>query len=539
MSDFLAKTEESIAGFTFAPNSTGPIDPITPAQLLNGKTINIQQRQLPVKTTLANNNLWRYNASGQYTNILTNGGQAQVKLDRGSGTGKCNGIPYLRLHVVNSDPAVDAQIVPAPLLIQTVQCLTPDGTPIQNHDGSGLWYSLIETVDSDAWKNLSVVTDSSVTYESGVPIEHASTTILLIPLVGNLLAMDFFLPSVDGDMLWNFYFWPATTTLLSGPNLTVSFMSLDVPMEQLDPAQLAAQKKYRKSYDITYIIPYERIQRLQQTWTASNVYSIPLNGIKGDVAVGRHYLRNSLVGRDLFTENRIASFQYQNSSGNPISGAQFIDDIYNRQVQQMEWCLGTASAHHYKYIYVWASSKQGFLSMLLNGVKYGAYPFSTNEQLVVTMDTAGTNEEVTITATNAGTIAGGEMSIAWSTPDGSTQYCVPFGYGASTAQIKAAIENMTNFRGTVNVTGSAQTAYVIEFTGHYGNRPLYDQGYCMQVMSCSFNTGGSIQAAMAKVTTPGVRGITSGSNMIMDMVYYTTSYVKQLTDGSLLVGHSG
>lgn len=539
MSQFLEQTRRLVPGFTFAPISTGPVDPLETATMMDGSFHTFQKKQIPVKSTLTNYTTTRYNATGSYSAQLTNGGQVQVPIIRASGTGKCNGIPYIRMIVTNTDGALNTQQVPAPLLIQNVQCLTPDGSPIQNHDGSGLWWSIIEVFDTDFWANLQVALNSSVTYELGVPLPFGTSTLLFVPLVGNLFAMDFFIPAVDGDMIYNVYFWPATSTLISGPNVTLTFLSIDVPMEQLSSDQLAKQIEYRRSREVTYVIPYERIQRLQQTWNASQLYSIPLNAFKGDATLIRFMFRNTLVGRDLLSENIISSFQFRDSAGNAISGPQFIDDIYNRQIQQADWCLGRASAHHFVYVFVWSAAKTGLLSVLLHGVKYGAFPFTTNETLQVNTAVAGTNEVLSLQYNHPADITQGTFIIAWSTPQGGTQYTAPITFNATALQVQTAIQLLNNFRGTCTVTGNQAANWVITFTGHYATRPMSAAGYQMCVITAAEAASNELEGLRVIVTVPGITGIVSGSSQILDLHMYTTSLINTTAKGGIRVFHSG
>ena len=551
MSDFLQKQAELVPGFTFTPSSTGPEDPFSNIEFLNGKRINVQARQVPVSTALTNYNTWRYSMSGQYSNLLQNGGQGQIKIDRGSGTGKCDGVPYIRLHITNTSSSVPIQYVPTPLLIQNIQLLTPDGTPIQNQDGSALWVNICQAYDRDTWRNIHVITDSSVDYEQGPPLAANFVTVLFVPLIGSMLgASDFFLPAVDGDMIMNIYFWPATTTLISGGNGTLTFCSLDVPMEQLDGEQLTNQRNERLRREVCYLFPYERIMRLVQNWNAGQTYPIPLNGIKGDVVLLRFFLRNSMTGTDLYHYNPVAQFQIQNSAGNPISGAQYIDDRYNRHIQQTDWNLGSVTENRSIYEFNFSAAKQGWMSFLLNGVKYGAYPFTTNETLQITMPAAGVNEVVTLLqGSDTGfSVTGGGYYLLWSTPIEGTQRTQLIGYNATTAQVKAALEALINFQGTVTVTGDLTAGLVLTFGGNYGNMPLYNEGYQLSAIPALFTTVSGVtgwtdlpvtNSLFVNLTTPGAYGITDGASYVLDIHAYTLSYVKQNSDRSLSVFHSG
>lgn len=540
MADFRDKTRELIAGFTFASNDVPPIDPLVTMRLMNGKDITISERQKPVKATLTNSNFTRCPATSDLSFALTNGGVINIPITRGTGTGKCNGVPYVRLAITNADPSLTSLYVPGPLLFQVLQLLTPSGTPIQNHDGVGLFYCIASAYDYDMWSNVSDAINSSVTYETGVPFPANSTTTLLVPLVGNLLgSSDFFLPAVNGDMSLNCTFWPGSSTKLNGPDCEVTFMSLDIPCELLGDEQLAIQKALKKNAEPTFIYPYERTMRRQQTWNINTQYSIPLTAFKGDVVWMRFGLKRGMTGRDLYSEVQISSFQVQNSAGLAITGNQFIDDVLNRQVQQADWILGSLSEHHFTYLYVWASAKQGLLSMLLNGVKYGAYPFDTFQSLVFNTLGGGTNEVYNLAYNFPATVTQGTFMLQWSTPKGGTCRTIPIAFNTTAADVKAKLEAVLNFHGTVNVTGSANPQWVIEMTGHYGNRPLFSQGYQLTAISAADDAANQAQNLRAVVATAGGNGMTDASTLILEIFGYTSGFCKLQSDGSLLVGYSG
>lgn len=554
ISDAVQKQVELVPNFTVAPSSAGPIDPMSSLTFMSGQTINVSSRQVPISSPLTNLNQWRYIASGQYTNVITNGGQVQIKIDRGSGTGKCTGVPWFRLVVTNGNSG-PSQFVPWPLAIQTMQLLTPDGTPIQNMDGSALWSNIIESYSDDSWTMVQQIVGSSPGYEQGNPVEPG-VSIYFIPLPGMLFgASDFFLPCVDGDMMLNVNFWPASTTLTSGSNCSLTLFSLEVPMEQLDSDQLVLQRSKRLSMEMNYIYPYERIQRIVQNWSVNTTYPIPLNGIKGDVTMLRFYFRSSLVGEDLYHYQPISSFQIQDSAGRQISGAQYIDEKYNRNVQQQNWNLGSASAYRYNYMYVFGANNSGWMSVLLNGVKYGAYPFTTNETLQIITAKAGASETYTLTYSQplgggvTVTPSSGTFELVWHTPIDGSQRTLPIAYNASAAVVQAALDALVNFQGTVTVT-TITNGWQFVMSGPYGNRVLYNDGYQLEVdttgLHSSFTIGGTavtdipLQPSMNLIITQsGVDGITDGGSYILDIHAYTTSKLKQNSNRGLEVFNSG
>ena len=251
-----------------------------------------------------------------------------------------------------------------------------------------------------------------------------------------------------------------------------------------------------------------------------------------------------MVGTDLYHYNPITSFQWTNSGGVPISGAQLIDDMYNRHIQQVDWFLGSASWQRSKYAFVWSADKNAALSLMLNGVKLGAYPFSTNEQFILNTPGAGTSEVYTLGYGGAAP-ASGLFFFTWSTPVPGNEYQVSqvsVPWNATAAQVVTAIESMQNFQGTVTATGGPlQTAdIVITLGGNYANTALFSQGYQLgytqDALAGAANTVST--PTLGVPTTAGVDGITNNGSYILDLQAYTSAFLKLKTNGALEVAIS-
>jgi hypothetical protein len=137
--------------------------------------------------------------------------------------------------------------------------------------------------------------------------------------------------------------------------------------------------------------------------------------------------------------------------------------------------------------------------------------------------------------------------FTWRTPDGLSSSSIEVPYTdldtAGSPLAKAAIEDMTNFTGTVTITGRISlNTLLIEFTGNYGHRALADEGYVLQCNSGLFCTVPTIVGApgnqmgiplYAVMTVNGRNGITNGASYLVDVYVTTTGYVSLLPDGSM------
>lgn len=83
--------------------------------------------------------------------------------------------------------------------------------------------------------------------------------------------------------------------------------------------------------------------------------------------------------------------------------------------------------------------------------KTGCYPFTTYERLEFTTTAAGTNEIQTVS--ESGIPTGGNYFIEWVTPT-SLERTTLLAYNATTADIKAAIETLNSFDGTITAANA-------------------------------------------------------------------------------------
>jgi hypothetical protein len=536
MGDFGQKAKELTPHWIIQPSQVPPLDPLSSVLLGDGHSITVGSQQVPRKPVDANYNTWRYNATGQYNNAFVNGGSNYIKIDRGSGSGRSL-MAYVRMHVFNNTGAA-VTMVPAPFFWTLVQCQTPDGAYIQNHDGSGLWNSIIESYDFDSWRLIAQAINSSNDYSTGFSIPNGATTVLLVPMIGNYQSVCKF-PNfcVDGDQSWNFIFATAGATVLGGTAPQLAFFALDVQMEQLTDSQIGEIRRTRKSQDVTYVYPYEKIQRIQQNWAASSRFTIPATGLKGPVNFVRHFFRQGLGGTALYRYIPMTDFQWQNSGGNPISGSQPIDDVYNRKIQQNDWFLGDATTYRSKYAFVWSADTTAALSLMLNGIQYGMYPFTTNEQFIVDTAPQGTSEAYTLTVANTATA--GFVSLMWLTPvpgEGAQVSAQTIPFNATATQVANTIDLIQSFEGVVICTGGplGTAPVTITLVGSYANTSLFAQGFQMTMgQNTCINAAGALVVASLQLAVAGVNGMTNNDSLFLDLQAYTPAYLKLKANGQM------
>ena len=538
MTDFARKARELskpvVLGSAFVP---GP-DPYANVAVLTGERMRVPATQVPKTNPMENSNVWRYTASGNYTNILQgNGGSVQVFLTRNSGTGPVSGPIVLRALVQNPDGALDTVCIPFLQWISSIVWYNESGAQISSQDGGGLWNNLIENTKQEDWTTLQKVVGSNNSYDKGDPLIHSTTTYYYPPLIGNPLSPGkFFIPGNVGDCYAVITFAPSANWLISGPSLNLTELTLEVPMAQLPEETLSGLITEYKMAKHDWFYPYERIQTVTQTWTAGNTYQIQTSAIAGNVVFMRMGLYKTLIGQDIGKPARIAFFWMTADGGAPITTQNQQEDYWNRYMTQRECFDGTASRRIKKYAWVFPKKKDAAMELIREGVSYPGYAFTNKENMYVTMASAGTNEIVTITPSSAPT--SGTYQIGFSNPDVGIMWTAPLAFNATASTIQSAINNLLNFGGVCTVAGTMATAITITYTGGgYETRPMAADGYQFSFLMGAIGTTYTPGVSVA-VATPGVSGITSGGTYTLKMWFYTTSRGCQ-EKGSVYSRNSG
>ena len=544
--DALYKAATFSPQVSIVPGDTGPSFIVQSVSTLDGTVRNIQRDQIPMEDPYTTKNLWRYPAQGQYTTVIQSGGVVLTRMDRGSGSGTVEEV-YIRMVVYNPNGTV-TEYIPAPFWFQQLQWQTPAGSVIQQQTGTDLWLAIVGSFDYDQWSCLYSAINSSQTYQTNdAGFNDLAYTYLYIPVIGNWMACSkFFIPWVNGDLMLYITFQSNTTTLISGTDCQLSQLSVDMIMSTLTPTSLQDRKQAIMRSNLDFVFPYVKTQRFQQNLTAGELYQFFLNGLKGDVVFLAFILRPSLVGQGLYTATGINQFQLLNDAGIPISGAQQVEDDFDRKVLFPRWFLGQYAKDNHVYYWNFCKQDHGPLALLHTGNKKGAYTFTTNEVLNITTAQAGTNEVQAITTFNSTTgvntlAAGGVYYFRWNTPTGSS-VSAQVAYNATTTQMTTAIEDIPNFEGTVTPTNTYSAVTLVGFTfgGAYGNRPLLERGYSLEIVSgMNDGAGDYLQVTGPALSTDGVYGMTSGSSYTLDVYAWTTGIVraKQKT-GELIVSLS-
>ena len=245
-------------------------------------------------------------------------------------------------------------------------------------------------------------------------------------------------------------------------------------------------------------------------------------------------MRTALTGLDQFHAVPIQNFSFLNQEGIPISGANLVVENENRWAQLPQWCMGTWMQDRRFYGWNFASKDSALPEFLATGRKNGAYGFSGNEQLQLTTAVAGTSEVMTMTTSDTTAATGGTYALVWTDEYGISQTTTPLAYNASAATIQSALQALPNFEGTVTVNQAFSAGGSVTFTfgGNYANRPLYARGFTLNAVGAMYNATRSLGLTTA-ITTPGVRGITSGNTFYLDVVAFTSGIlsVSSQSDG--------
>ena len=539
MSDFYSKLRANVPTVSILPSDAPPAHPISNITMIGGQQLTVPSFQVPKKNPYINSNLWRYPASGSFTNILSTGGQVQIPIIKGTGSGHTQQV-WLRIKVINSTGS-DVEMIPAPVWIQSHMFQTPSGATIQTQQGTQLWTSIATTTTLEDWYEVSRAVGSSLDYEAGDAVPNGATVTYYIPLIGSFLsAGQFFTPATSGDIQYYVTFWPDSVIRNTGTAaLTVQEMSLDIKMEQMAPPLLSATITLFANKRFDYIIPYFKNQPFSFTQTAGQQYINNLSNISGDVVFIDFVIRRSYVGNDLIHYLPVANFQYQNQEGIGISSQQFIDDSMSRDIIFPPQNKGTYTRNRRFYRHVFSECEDAVSEMLLYGRKTGAYPFDNHCNLVFNAAAAGADEMWQLAAFGP-TPTAGNCLFTWITPDdGVAQSAqVPFSDLTGTApftNLQNAIQAISNFDGTITVGGGyATTGLTFTFGGTYGNRALAAEGYALQINMGTLNAGaGQVCQGYLYQQNAGALGITSGTTYNLDVYAVTSGVVSILPDGSM------
>lgn len=570
--DVYAKAAQFNGNVNIRKVDTGPSRSFRTVQMLDGSVRNFPEHQIPARDTYEISNLWRYPAQGEYTGILQSGGQVLVRINEGTGSGDVERVK-LRMIVQNTSSSLSAEYIPAPFWIKSHQFRTPNGEPIQTTDGTITFLNIAGANDSDNWRYQQEAILSNDQYGISQPIEPLQTQEIEIDLLGDWIsAGQVYIPWIKGDMYWYPTFQPDSVIRLSGGQLQVVDMSLDMYMSNTDASTLAKRRDYINSMPIDLVVPYVRNQTFTMSLQANSNYTLLLNGLTGDSVFLYILLRNSYVGTDLLSFWPISSFQVQDSAGVAITPPQYITDLVDRTIYYPRSFLGRLA--HLNNVYTWnfANDPTAPLSLILNGMKLGSYPFTGNEKLLINTAPAGSNEVITYsflavpTQTGAGQapaspqLTAGGFYFFFNTPNG-TQKSSLITPSMTNAQVATAIEDINFFTGTVTVTGfplaftgtasgigntGISAASTITYGGAYALQPMEAQGYELYAQPAALNleilNGATDYMAPVIIeeatSTQGVWGIANGNSYIIDIYSYTTGILNIAKGGNPTVTYA-
>jgi hypothetical protein len=564
---FFESTVQNTPNVSIVPEDTGESEVFKKVQFYNGAVYNINQRQIPIKNPYRTNNVWRWPAEAFTPTLFRDGGQVIFKINRNSGSGHVKDF-RLRIQWTNTS-GFAVSYAPLPFMIQYLQINSPSGKLLQQFTGSDIWLALADNSTEQEWNAIADCIQASDDYGLGDVIPNGASGFWYLPVPGNLFeAAKFPTYLVDGDILIyvTFYsnqytnvFYPAGTGNFG--DLTVQAMSIDSMMVNQPQEELTMRMvSLSNGNGLAFIEPYIRIQTWTMTLNANSTYSLPLTGLKGDVVYTHVWIRDLVNGqlsaRGFMDSQPIASFQWQNSAGQGISGQQFIEDVYNRRVQYPKWSPGQLPSNfdfvNYIYTTVFAEPDHAIISLLNQGYKAGAWPFTTNENFVFNTPGPGTNEVVKVTTTNNAATSG-TFHITFFANGYGASSTPPLAYNSSLADIQNAIETLNLFQGNVNVydyTGignensttwtpftqatAGQANIYIQYAGAYDHLPMGARDYNFQFINETMvNGSGVLLDFSTSVTTPGVVGIASGNTFQITIYAWTTAIVTLDPKGQL------
>lgn len=536
MSSDLAKNIEQNAAST-ALAIAPPLSRVAQVKTKRGQPINVPEFQIP-----SNNpngiipNDWFFNAVGNFQTAITNGTQQTIKIDRGSGSGKTTGRVWLRVTLQNTDASNDIQMAPMPFWFSSIQFQTPAGDIISTDTSLGLFLKLLTCTSLEEFYSTSNAVCMTNEYNAGPLLLRGTTQEYDLPLFGNAFSCGEVPTRVlQGDSQCVIQFAPTANSVLAAVDTTkiqINALALIFEMQQLDSLLLAELDNEYHRFEHSFVYPFARTMSWSQTFNASSQYVFQTSGIIGDVTCLFAALRAGNTGSSQYFFIPLTSYQIQDSAGIPITGANFVTGDFGRWCHTPRWSLGTWMQDRRINLWNFSSKNSGIVEFLTMGRKSGAYGFSGNESLVINTCAAGTSEVLTLATGDATAPTGGSYQISFMDEWGYEHYTNPIAFNASAATIKAAIELLPNFEGTVTVSAalSATGSITVTYGGVYANRAMKGRGYYLQVCAAGLFNATIGQGVLTTVTTPGVTGMTSGATHYLDVIAYTSSILSVSSD---------
>lgn len=533
-SDLVKNIDQNAASVALA--IAPPVSKVAQVKTKRGQVINIPEFQVPSNNP---NGIiptdWFFNAVGNFQTAIANATQQTIKIDRGAGSGKTVGRVWLRVTLQNTDASNDVQMAPMPFWFSSIQFQTPGGDIIHTDSSLGLFFKLLTCTSLEEFSSMSDLVCMTNDYNAGPLLLRSSTQEYDLPLFGNAFSCGEIPTRVlQGDSQCVIQFAPTANSVISAADtslIQINALSLIFEMQNLDSMLIAELDNEYHRFEHSFIYPFQRAMSWSQTFNASTQYSFQLSGITGDGVCAFVGLRAGNTGSSQYYFVPITSYQFQDSAGLPITGSNFVTGDFGRWGHAPRWSLGSWMQDRRINIWNFSSKNSGILEFLTMGRKSGAYGFSGNESLVINTPGAGTSEIWTLATGDATAPTGGSYQLQWVDEWGYSETTTPLAYNASASAIKAALELLPNFEGTVTVSAalSATGSLTITFGGVYANRPMRGRNYYLNVFPALYNATIG-QGVTASVTTAGVLGMTSGATHYLDVIMYTSSILSISSD---------
>jgi hypothetical protein len=537
MTDFASKNASNVNIQTFSLHDKYMPDSHTHATVdtMSGLKLNLKTSQIPAINIYRNNNqAWRYQSNGDLSTILTTGGEVLIQIDRSSGSGPSHEV-YLRMIITNNTGA-EVEMVDCYSMLENIEFQTPSGQQIQQFTGRELRSLAVRFFDRDHWRRTAKIVNSNQNYGKGFRLAIGELRLFYVPLIGQFLSTgNYFCPHTDGDINVYVRFKPQSLSVVNGTAPTLTQLQLDVKQEYMKPVDRDRMSLSHKTVPHHYFILFPKRQVWNQILNANTAYDFYLNGIKGDVCFIDFAIVRSKTGYEQRNFVPIGDFQIFNNEGDQITSQNPIESDRYRYSIAPEIFPSDYTLFQPYYSYSFASEDGSPMSVVYNAMKLGSYPFTTHERLLIHTGPAGTSEVVNISPGT--TFNAGQLQIVWETPFG-TSTSNPITWNATNATVKAEIEKIIGFEGTVTLTGVSiadNSGINITFGGAYTGLNLYGRGFRFKIDGYDSNGGTGPCPFSVNLVTAGVEGIISGSNYILEVTAWCTGILKVSTNGQLEV----
>lgn len=413
----------------------------------------------------------------------------------------CDGVT-IEFDVSESGGSNPVRPMPSPFFINYIQFQDANGKTIQRMEADEIHLDLVSYFSQEKFANIGPAAGYQTNYEALPEIPAGKSRKYYLPLVSSWLeACQPFLGGL-GEIRCEIRFNTSAKTILSGSGtLRLDNCLLQLDMQQLPEATAnRLMNDYRSGVSLFFPTTVKYTNNLNMN--AATSYNEKLENLTKNVPYAYMFLRKSETAGEMDNYLPIDNFQLTDPTGVGILDGSVTDAEFNRRFQYPNKFPSDYS--RYKHLYHIAPCLNP-MDFIQNGTSVGFLPMTGAERLKI--QTLATETNNVFTLTPSATAAKGSYVIMWTDPKKEvTGFTQPLAYNASASDIKAALEALPNFRGTVTVSGPLTATATIAFDGgDYRGLDIPISSICVMGSNLLTSADANVSVAITQ-TARGVAG---------------------------------